>query len=296
MNSACNAIPTGLCIKRAQVTLHWSFIVLFAFRMVLVFLAFDVGKYFLGIFLYEFLLYGPILFVIILLHECFQVTTAAHLSSIERIVLCPLGGLTVYGGLDMNSDLKVSLAGVMSHFILLCIFATLYAILKNDEMNWNSAISLRDMGSIGSAITLAFKTSFFWNIYLFLLHLLIPIYPMNGLRIWVRFLLGRGFSLETAAIISSSSGLVASSALVLWGILKFFSGEIGGGINVIFLAGLGTLSSKILYERTKAGRVREHVVFVTPWYEEYGTSGNRTHSRFLRNSASSTSLEVGEME
>lgn len=197
----------------------------------------------------------------------------------DTIVLWPLGGLTIYGPDDKGpmGDFKVAIAGTLSHIITGGVFAILYIVMKSSGMPPLTSMKVYldhlESGFIG-VISTACRVAFCWNGILFLLHLFIPVYPLEGIRIWAGLMRTMGVRLTTTARIVSFAGMSVSLALFLYGCVKIFDRRVESGITEILLGGLGFASSKILYDMIRAGRLSEDPVFGRPCYLEI--SGNIT--------------------
>ena len=111
------------------------------------------------------------------------------------------------------------------------------------------------------------RTMFAFNMILFVLHLLLPIYPLDALRVWAGVLRGR-MSLSTTAKIISLVGFLLSLAFFMYGCVKIFDLKIAGGVGELLLGGFGMASSKILYDLNKNGRLAEDPVFGRGCYAE----------------------------
>jgi hypothetical protein len=176
-------------------------------------------------------------------------------------------------------DFKVAIAGTLSHIVTGGVFAILYIVMKTSGMPPLTSMKVYldhlESGFIG-VISTACRVSFCWNGILFLLHLFIPVYPLEGIRIWAGLMRSMGVRLTTTARIVSFAGMFVSLALFLYGCVKIFDRRVESGITEILLGGLGFTSSKILYDMIRAGRLSEDPVFGRPCYLE--SSGNMTTS------------------
>jgi len=231
-----------------------------------------------NIFWYETILYGPGLFITILIPEVVKAVTASQLgATINDIVIWPLGGLTIYGPTDQGAygDLKVALSGALAHIPIAGIFAVLYVIFKDDTMPGLNSMTVfmkhleDDFQSIFATIC---RMIFGWNIFFFLIHTCVPIHPLGGIRVWAGFLRMNGISLTKTAKITSVAGMVLSIAIFVYGVILLFDRSIQGGVLEVLFGGFGFASSKALYDLVKAGRLTEHSIFGRNCYDESGTS------------------------
>ncbi len=200
---------------------------------------------------------------------------------VDRIVLWPLGGLSVFGGNDVRSDLKVVFAGLFSRIPVLFVFGATFLIFRA-EIHVDSKIDLWEAAVYVSEIEAGFGPMFlttcrraFWiTVFLTFVHILIPIYPMDGLRIWVGFLKGAGMSLQKAAMSAASAGMVISFGLIVFGIVQVFRGRFG--IPEFGLGAFGVVVSLLLYKLAKTGSLSEDIVLGRPCYEDGASTSTAT--------------------
>ena len=223
-------------------------------------------------------MYGPILLFIVLVHELARAIVTFKLGgTIDTIVLWPLGGLTIYGPEDQGArgDLKVALAGPLIHLPMAGLFALLYVLLKGKDMVGlaSRTVFIADLntGFVGMFLT-ACRIACWWNLWLCALHLVLPIYPLDGIRVWAGVLRSRGMSLTKSAKVTSVGGMGLSLVIFVYGVVKLFDSRIEGGITEILLGGFGFATSKILYDFVKTGRLSEDPIFGRSCYSENGSS------------------------
>lgn len=211
-------------------------------------------------------------------HEISRAAVAYKLGgAADNIVLWPLGGLTIYGPDDKGpmGDFKVAIAGPLSHVVTGGVFAILYIVMKTSGMPPLTSMTVYlnhlESGFIGIFST-ACRVASCWNAILFIIHLLIPVYPLDGIRIWAGLMRTMGVRLTNTARIVSFAGMLITLALFLYGCVKIFDRRVESGITEILLGGLGFASSKILHDMVRAGRLSEDPVFGRPCYLE--SSGN----------------------
>jgi Zn-dependent protease len=189
------------------------------------------------------------------------------------VVLWPLGGLTIYGPEDKGpvGDLKVAIAGPLSHLPLVAISAIIFTLIKEDGMTGleKSSFSVGELekGLIYVLATIC-RVAFWWNIMLISIHFLLPIYPLDGVRIWAGAMRSMRVSLVKSALIISVTGLTLSIGLFSYGCVMLFKGTLTSGVGVaeLLLGGFGAISSKILYDLFSQGRLKEDPVFGREWY------------------------------
>jgi len=287
------ALPTGLTYKGAKIELHWTYFFLLILRGALARIAFGWE-----VCLYELMLCGPILFLIILLHELAKaVVTHRSGGTIDRIVLWPLGGLTVYGGDDIRTDLKVAFAGSFSHVILAIFYGVLFTIF-NTEVHVSSlfqtTVYVPEIESgFGVALVTACRTAFWWNLYFIFIHTIVPIHPLNGLRIVAGVLKLSNASMSTTWVARACSicGMVLSAVYFIWGIVRILPfTNFTGGIFEIFAGAIGFVNSKLLYDSVKNDNLSQDPVFGRPCFQsddgDNGNDGNVASVEFTSTSPS----------
>eukprot|EP00668_Euglena_longa_P048295 GGOE01065363.1.p1 GENE.GGOE01065363.1~~GGOE01065363.1.p1 ORF type:complete len:356 (+),score=76.87 GGOE01065363.1:49-1068(+) len=145
--------------------------------------------------LYFFILYGPILFGTVLLHELGHALAARQLhQEVHRILLWPLGGLAFIGHSETSTprdDLIIALAGPLTH-VPQILFWLMLALISGG-VHW--AVVYID-GSLFCAIC---NGAMQLNTILLLFNLCLPCYPLDGGRILVAAMLLKGVSIETTA-------------------------------------------------------------------------------------------------
>ena len=87
----------------------------------------------------------------------------------------------------IRTDLKVAFAGSLSHVILAIFYGVLFTIF-NTEVHVSSlfqtSVYVAEIESgFGVTLVTACRTAFWWNLYFICFHTVVPIYPLNGLRI-----------------------------------------------------------------------------------------------------------------
>ena len=185
----------------------------------------------------------------------------------EKAVLWPLGGLSFYGPTNKGymEDLKVAIAGPIMQIPLMIILVTLYETLRHDDMSPVGSIYVvyRDITGDISRLFLALCMGTFWfNTIVCFLNLLIPIYPLDGVRIYAAVLKKLGASLtKTAKIISYFGMFISIFSFSLGVFFMFFFEAYGGGLFEMALGAFGFASSKDLYDKVKAGRLRDDKIF-----------------------------------
>lgn len=272
------AVPTGLRIKGAPIKLHWTFLMLLSVHLVLAFVAYNSWN----VFWYELVLYGPFLFATVLMHEISRVVVTYKLGgTADTVILWPLGGLTTYGPNDRGSwgDAMVALAGPLSHIFTGAIFAILYVIFKAEDMPslFDFTVFYSDLGSGFNGIVMtACRVSFCWNVFLLCVHIFVPVFPLDGIRIWVGLMMSAGFGMNKTANIVAIAGMAFSFGFFVYGCVGIFFDTFAGGVTEfstgVLLGGFGILTSKVLFDLNRAGRLSEHPIFGRSCYAVNGVS------------------------
>ena len=131
-----SAVNLGSCIAGIPITLHYTFFVLCGLYFVDAFLSHrsDYPVFML----FVVILYGPVLFVTILIHELGHALMTKRLGGeVGGIVLWPLGGFALCGPVDsLRGELKVALAGPITHVFQGLVWWIVYASLAGSTHGW----------------------------------------------------------------------------------------------------------------------------------------------------------------
>lgn len=259
-------LPTFIKIRGAPVLLHWSFFLLLILHLVLSFIAYKSWK----VFWFQLILYGPFLFIIALFHEIPKAIMAYRQNAtIEDIVLWPLGGLSLYGPDSPMGDVKVAILGPLSHVFTGAIFGVVYIMIKAEGMPslLSYQVYYADIESgLKGIFASASRIAFCWNLMLLVVHLLVPVYPMDAVRIWGGLLRSSGKSLADTAKFTAYAGILICFGIFIYGWVGLFRDEsFGGGITefsaYIVLGGFGALVSWNLVQTVNADRINLDKVF-----------------------------------
>eukprot|EP00667_Euglena_gracilis_P025090 EG_transcript_29263 len=144
---------------------------------------------------YSFLLYGPILWATVLVHELGHALVARRLGQeVHRILLWPLGGLAFIGHSETatpRDDFLISLAGPLTHIPQILLWLAL--ALASGGVYWGNVFLS------GGLFSMVCYGAMQLNIKLLLFNLCLPCYPLDGGRILVAAMLMKGASVETTA-------------------------------------------------------------------------------------------------
>lgn len=213
---------------------------------------------------------------------------------IDRMVLTPIGGLTFFTATEKGhvGDLKVALAGPLIQIPFMCILAAIYLILQTEKtgpfVDFYATYE-NVSGTIGLLFLTLCRTTFWYNVLLLSINLLVPIYPLDGLRIYAATLKIMGINLTTTAKFVSIGGMIFSVSLFGFGVFKLFHTSYIGGMSEVLAGGLGFTNSKILFDLVKAGRLKEDPIFGRRCYEQ------STNESVEMASTSNNTLPTSEM-
>jgi len=196
------------------------------------------------------LLYGPILWCTVLLHELGHALIALRCGqTVDHILLWPLGGLATIGHSESATplvDLKIAVAGPLTHLPQLALWLALSlcfgGIYTGHVYVGRSFFGLLCEG----AMTM--------NTTLLLFNLFVPCYPLDGGQVLVAALLMKGVPVEMAAkVCIYGSGAIAGLGLI-YGALE---------VDLFLICICVWVGSQVhqMWAILKAGRISEHPLF-----------------------------------
>lgn len=253
------------------VKLHSSFFLLVFIQIISSIRMFAFNGFY---FLFVLILYGPILYITILMHETGHVLMAEKLGGeAKQIVLWPMGGYAICGvspSAGVIGDLKIAIAGPLMQFPQMLFWFLCYTIASNADYEFFRPEIYLDImfnGFSGFMQTL-FCRAFFMNVFIFAFNFFIPAYPLDGGRCMAATLVLLGFSLKKAALITSIASMFVSILLLILGMVSFFAERNPNGLFTVLIAPYIFYSGKHLYDMAAAGREKEHPLFNRPCYDE----------------------------
>lgn len=273
------ALNLGSCIAGIPIRLHYTFFLLLAIELI------SSLRYGEPLFiLLLFLLYGPILLITIIVHELGHALTTKKLGGeVGGIILWPLGGFALCGPTDRGAsgDLKVAIAGPLTHIPQMLTWLGVYAAVANgDFSNFGMSISLRVLQDGGGGFMSVLSAQSFWlNLFLMIFNLFVPAYPLDGGRCLAATLILCGVSVRRTALATSVTGMLIAMGLAVWGLVSFFVLEHHSGMFTALIGLFIFHSSKELFDMTKTGRINEHPIFGRRCYSEQEPASNADENR-----------------
>lgn len=283
MASTPSTVPLGSCIAGIPVTLHYTFFLLLAVEFANAILnSSDYPMYIL----FVLIMYGPVLLFTIVVHEFGHALMTKRLGgSVGGIVLWPLGGFALCGPTEsLGGDLKVSLAGPLTHVPMGLIWWGIYVAVKGENFGiWPSWKTYGDVLSSSAAgfFQILSADAFYLNIALLCFNLFLPAYPLDGGRVYAASLI-LIFKLRalTAAKVTAATAMLISSGMLIYAII----GVLERNGNRVFLLGLVAVyvfyESYELWTAAKRDELSNHPIFGRQCYQSGG--GNSSSSEGQR--------------
>uniref|UniRef100_A0A7S2ER85 Peptidase M50 domain-containing protein n=1 Tax=Trieres chinensis TaxID=1514140 RepID=A0A7S2ER85_TRICV len=263
-SSSTNATRLG-SVGGIPITVHWTFFLLLGIE----FLS-SLRHGGLAYITFVFLLYGPVLFVTVLLHELGHGFATKSLGGVvEGIVLWPLGGFTLCGPTDggASADLKVAVAGPLTHIPQSLFWMGIYAAATGGGFPSFSRDVLVS-GGINGFFTVLSAHSFWLNVDLMVFNLFIPAYPLDGGRCMAAGLIMYGFGAQKAAQMTSITSMIIAAMMAFWGLVSFIHQNHPAGLFAACVGFYVFSSGSRLYNLATTGRLRDHPLFGRPGFED----------------------------
>lgn len=183
--------------------------------------------------LFVFCLYGPILLLTIITHELGHALTNKKLGGqTGDIVLWPLGGFAICGPTDsLIGDLKVALAGPLTHIPMSLLWWIVYVATKTSAMSlwpsWTIYLDVLSSGALGFFEMLSAQAVYL-NLALLCFNLFIPAYPLDGGRIYAASLiLVFKMGALKAAKVTAITGFFLGIGMILYALISTLMGAAG---------------------------------------------------------------------
>jgi len=209
--------------------------------------------------LWNFLLYGPILFGTVLVHELGHCAAARCVGGhAEEILLWPLGGLAYVAHSSGHcDDMKVAIAGPLTHIPMGLGWLGLQAATGRVAFMESNAVDLSDSTAFWHSLSTA---AVVMQVSLFAFNLLLPAYPLDGGRVFADALLLCGMEPNKAAKITAGIAIVISLGIGTLGVLQMLGGDPFGLLTVLVAAWV-MYNSYRLYEASQQGTAQYHPMF-----------------------------------
>lgn len=234
---------------------HWLLPALWAFECLIGLLS--VGWEWLD-FAVVLLLYGPLLWATVLLHELCHCWMARRVGgTVDAILLWPLGGLSFVGRTpSTRADLKVAAAGPASHLpqvaLLLGGYFLVEALASSEGEHWGQPWQPYSSILLWEACLL--------NVRLLCFNVLLPVYPLDGSRILVDTLFLRGQSAPQAATVVVNLALPVALLVGAMALYLIFGAQLGG-LLMLFLSFWTLIQSNHVRAMLISGTLHLHPLF-----------------------------------
>jgi len=197
-------------------------------------------------------------------------------------MLWPLGGFALCGPTDggVAGDLKVAIAGPLTHIPQVGVWLAIYAAVKGGDFSDFSGhrIDLTELENGGFEAFMAYlcAQSIVMNLLLMAFNLFVPAYPLDGGRCLAALLVLGGMAVPKAALVTSVTGMTLAAGLAVWGIIEFIHDNPAGLFTC--LVGLYIFSSSFkLYKLKQENNLDHHPIFGRPCYRRRETELFETH-------------------
>jgi len=219
-------------------------------------------------------------------HEFGHALTTKKLGGeVGGIILWPLGGFALCGPADggASADFKVAIAGPLTHIPQMIVWVILYIAFTGGNISGlfsTSSVALYEVsyGGFTGFLSQLCKQTFWMNLHILGFNLFIPAFPLDGGRCLAASLVMCKVRVEKAAMITSVVAFVIAIGMGIWGFIPLIIGDDPNGLFMVFIAGFVLVSSKQLFDLTRAGRVREHPLFSRSCYDEREESSDNVEA------------------
>ncbi|KAL3784960.1 hypothetical protein ACHAW5_010412 [Stephanodiscus triporus] len=309
------AVPLGSCVAGIPIKLHWSFFLLLLLELISSFLNFNVeGNKYPMLILLIVVLYGPVLLLTILVrarmgfdafdnyyilyilgvHEFGHCLTTRKLGgTVDGILLWPLGGLSFLGPANaLEGDLKVALAGPMTHIPMGFLWWAIYAAAKGPYRSlWPAnGIFMNALSTPSGFFASLSAQALYMNIILFFFNLLIPggstnlisyslffssifhdngIIQLDGGRVFAACLILKfNYKNVDAAKVTAITAMVISAGMVLYAIISFVASPYGFELFFGLVGCIVFYASHQLWTAAKLDDLCDHPIFGRKCYQD----------------------------
>jgi len=226
------------------------------------------------------LVYGPILLTTVLVHECGHACAARQLGGrIDphdvtggSVVLFPLGGFTFCEppvGSGARADLRIALAGPLTHFPQGLAWASLYLVFHGsfDGFSMRTDLEALASGARGFWSTLC-EQGILLNVFLLWFNVFVPAFPLDGGRIMASSMILLGVALDKTALLASVTSVVVGLALLIWSTVSFFGGIGNIGVFAFLAATFVIASAAHLFLAVKDRKIRQNSLYGRECYHK----------------------------
>lgn len=261
------SVKLGSCCFGIPITLHYTFFLLLVIELLA-----SIRYMHASFSFFMFMLYGPILLLTIVIHELGHAVATKKLGGeCSGIILWPLGGFALCGPTEAGAtgDLKVALAGPLTHIPQMIFWVILYAAFSGgDFATFSMSYYLSDLETFTGFMATLSQQTMWTNLFILAFNLFVPAYPLDGGRVLASTLIICGVQRDRAAMITAVTALVLSAGLGMWGIISFIWLHSPNGLFTALVAAFVFASSWQLWDLYKAGRINEHPLFGRACYDD----------------------------
>jgi hypothetical protein len=182
--------------------------------------------------IYISIIYGPILFLSVLLSQWAQDFAARFIFQVDEIahnaVLWPCGGLTMHRTTTISQDIKVALVVPFTHFLQALVWLAIsYGVMFGKTRYYSLQILVVNV----SYQALLINATISW------VNLLVSAFPTSASSLWAGAFMKGGLDLKQTALAVDSCGLATTLLLLVLGLHEiFFEYDNGTGLFNLFCA------------------------------------------------------------
>ena len=252
------------------ISLHWTFFLLLIIQLIFAGIYSQSWKYCL----ITFVLYGPILFFMVLLHELGHAWRCRSFpgGSVESIMLWPLGGFTechVEKG-TFFQEFFIAACGPLTHIPQIFLWLLIMAVSTPQGLSYyrkNHSVKTLDNGGAGIFFAELARQAMLLNIILLALNVVVPAYPLDGARLLASFCGMLRLKITKIATIVFLAGMIVGLFALVIGIVLITSGG-GPGFLLILLGIFTTYTSGMLGYMIHNEQHYSHPIFHPDCYND----------------------------